>query len=101
LNRKEKISFVKEIEIMSNLGEHRNFVYLYGYTLEPSCLVMEYVQLGSLSYLLHYCEDSQIEAKITDGRIKKKISLGILLGMIQLHLVYIVHGDLKPQNIFI
>jgi tRNA A-37 threonylcarbamoyl transferase component Bud32 len=101
LTRQDKNSFIKEIQIMSNLGQHRNLVYLYGYTLEPPCLVMEYVQLGSLTYLLHYCEDSQIEAKITDGRIKKKIILGIILGMIQLHLVYIVHGDLKPQNILI
>ncbi|CAF1405672.1 unnamed protein product [Adineta ricciae] len=101
LSRQEKKSFVKEIKIMSSLGKHRNLVDLHGYTLEPLCLIMEYVQLGSLSYLLHYCEDPQIEAKITDGRIKKKIILGIVLGMIQLHKVEIVHGDLKPQNILI
>ncbi|CAF1004009.1 unnamed protein product [Rotaria sordida] len=101
LTRKEKNSFVKEIRIMSTLGEHPNLVYLYGYTLEPLCLVMEYVELGSLSHLLHYCEDPPIEAKITDGRIKKKLILGIVLGMIQLHAVNIVHGDLKPQNVLI
>ncbi|CAF3781527.1 unnamed protein product [Rotaria sp. Silwood1] len=101
LTRQEKKSFVKEIRIMSTLGKHPNLVDLYGYTLEPPCLVMEYVELGSLSYLLHYCEDPQIEAKITDGRIKKKLILGIVLGMIQLHNVYIVHGDLKPQNVLV
>ncbi len=99
--RQEKISFVKEIKIMSTLGEHPNLVRLYGYTLEPPCLIMEYVELGSLSYLLHYCEDPEIEAKITDGRIKKKLILGIVLGMIQLHAVNIVHGDLKPQNVLV
>jgi tRNA A-37 threonylcarbamoyl transferase component Bud32 len=99
--RQEKISFVKEIKIMSTLGEHSNLVSLFGYTLEPPCLVMEYVELGSLSYLLHYCEDPEIEAKITDGRIKKKLILGTLLGMIQLHAVSIVHGDLKPQNVLV
>ncbi|CAF2974413.1 unnamed protein product [Rotaria sp. Silwood2] len=101
LTRKEKSSFVKEITIMSTLGEHPNLVYLHGYTLEPPCLVMEYVELGSLSYLLHYCEDAEIEAKITDGRIKKKLILGTVLGMIQLHAVNIVHGDLKPQNVLV
>jgi tRNA A-37 threonylcarbamoyl transferase component Bud32 len=101
LTRQEKNSFVKEIRIMSILGKNKNLVYLYGYTLDPPSLVMEYVQLGSLSHLLHYCDDPQIEAKITDGRIKKKIILGITLGMIQLHVVNIVHGDLKPQNILI
>jgi tRNA A-37 threonylcarbamoyl transferase component Bud32 len=99
--RQEKISFVKEIKIMSTLGEHPNLVRLYGYTLEPPCLIMEYVELGSLSYLLHYCEDLEIEAKITDGRIKKKLILGIVLGMSQLHAYNIVHGDLKPQNVLV
>lgn len=101
LTRQEKSSFVKEIRIMSTLGKHPNLVYLHGYTLNPPGLVMEYVELGSLNYLLHYCEDSTIEAKITDGRIKKKLILGIILGMIQLHTVNIVHGDLKPQNILV
>ncbi|CAF1281615.1 unnamed protein product [Adineta steineri] len=101
LTRQEKNSFVKEIKIMSTLGEHTNLVHLFGYTLEPPCLIMEYVELGSLTYLLHYCEDQQIEAKITDGRIKKKLILGIVLGMNQLHAVNIVHGDLKPQNILV
>jgi predicted Ser/Thr protein kinase len=101
LTRQEKNSFVKEIRIMSKLGKHPNLVYLYGYTSEPPCLVMEYVELGSLSYLLHYCEDSKIEAKITDGRIKKKLILGIVLGMNQLHATNIVHGDLKPQNVLV
>ncbi|CAF1174755.1 unnamed protein product [Rotaria sordida] len=101
LTRQEKNSFVKEIKIMSTLGEHPNLVHSHGYTLDPLCLVMEYVELGSLNYLLHYCEDSEIEAKITDGRIKKKLILGIILGMIQLHAVNIVHGDLKPQNVLV
>ena len=82
LTRQEKKSFLKEITIMSALGEHTNLVYMYGYTLAPPCIVMEYAELGSLTYLLHYCEDGEIEARITDGRIKKKIILGTVLGMI-------------------
>ncbi|CAF1042443.1 unnamed protein product [Rotaria magnacalcarata] len=101
LTRQEKNSFVKEIRIMSSLGEHPNLVYLHGYTLVPPCLVMEYVELGSLSYLLHYCEDAEIEARITDGRMKKRLMLGTALGMNQLHAANIVHGDLKPQNVLI
>ena len=101
LTRQEKNSFVKEIRIMSTLGSHPNLVPLYGYTLKPLCLVMEYVELGSLNHLLHYCEDPEVEAKITDGRIKKKLILGIVLGMNQLHAACIVHGDLKPQNVLV
>jgi predicted Ser/Thr protein kinase len=101
LTKQDKNSFIKEIKIMSALGDHPNLVSLHGYTLEPLGLVMEFVELGSLSYLLYYCEDSKIEAKMTDGRIKKKLILGVLLGMAQLHACSVVHGDLKPQNILI
>jgi serine/threonine protein kinase len=62
---------------------------------------MELVELGSLSYLLHYCDNPAVEAKMTDGRIKKKILYGITCGMYQLHFSRIVHGDLKPQNVLV
>jgi len=101
LTKKEKNSFCKEIVILANLGMHPNLVKLYGYCLNPPCIVMELVQRGSLSYLLHYCEDPEVEAKMTDGRIKKKLIFGIVDGMRQLHASQIVHGDLKPQNVLV
>ena len=101
LTKHEKDDFVKEIEIHALLGNHNNIVYLHGYCLEPPTLVMEYVQLGSLNFLLHYCTDKEIEIKMTDGRIKKRILIGIAQGMVQLHATRIIHGDLKPQNILI
>ena len=101
LTNKEKKSFHRELSILAHLGEHENLVKLKGYCLTPPCIVMELIKLGSLSYLLHYCEDSIIEARITDGRIKKKIIFGIANGMHQLHFSNIVHGDLKPQNVLI
>ncbi|KAF1778821.1 Protein kinase-like domain [Phytophthora cactorum] len=58
-----------------------------------------YVPKGSLSYLLHYCDDAEVEAKMTDGRIKLNILLGVAYGMAQLHECNVTHGDLKPQNI--
>ena len=101
LTKKEKHSFPKEIVILASLGMHPNLVQLYGYCLDPPCIVMELVQRGSLSYLLHYCEDPEVEAKITDGRIKKNLIFGIVNGMRHLHASHIVHGDLKPQNILV
>jgi len=101
LTKKERDSFRKEIVILANLGKHPNPVKLIGYCLNPLCIVMELVQLGSLSYLLHYCEEPEVEAKMTDGRIKKKLVLGIVDGMRQLHASQIVHGDLKPQNVLV
>ena len=101
LTNKEKKSFSKEIAILAHLGEHENLVKLIGYCLTPPCIVMELIKLGSLSYLLYYCEDPIVEARITDGRIKKKIIFGIANGMDQLHTSNIIHGDLKPQNVLI
>ena len=101
LSTKEKKSFLKELSILAQLGEHKNLVKLQGYCLTPPCLIMELIRLGSLSHLLHYCDDPVIEARITDGRIKKKIIFGIANGMHQLHTSNVVHGDLKPQNVLI
>ena len=101
LTKKEKESFRKEIVILANLGMHPNLVKMYGYCVNPPCIIMELVQRGSLSYLLHYCEDPEVEAKMTDGRIKKNIIIGVVNGMRQLHASQIVHGDLKPQNVLV
>jgi len=101
LTKKERDSFRKEIVILANLSKHPNLVKLHGYCLNPPCIVMELVQRGSLSYLLHYCEDPEVEAIMTDGRIKKRLIFGIVDGMRQLHASRIVHGDLKPQNVLV
>lgn len=101
LTKKETQSFVNEMNILAKLGRHVNLVKLIGYTLEPPCIVMEFVELGSLEQILHYCKDPKIEAKITTGNNKKRVLLGIVDGMRQVHAVGIVHGDLKPANILL
>jgi mitogen-activated protein kinase kinase kinase 7 len=101
LSKKEKESFRKELMILANLGVHRNLVRLHGYCLNPPCIVMELISLGSLTHLLHYNEDPAVEAKMTDGRIKKNLVFGIADGMRQLHAAKIIHCDLKPQNVLV
>ena len=101
LTKKENDLFRKEIIILANLGKHPNLVGLYGYCVSPPCIVMELVQRGSLSDLLHYCDDPEVEAKMTDGRIKKNLIVGIINGMEQLHASGVVHRDLKPQNVLV
>jgi tRNA A-37 threonylcarbamoyl transferase component Bud32 len=101
LSKKEKESFRKELMILANLGVHRNLVRLHGYCLNPPCIVMELISLGSLTHLLHYSEDPAVEAKMTDGRIKKNLVFGIADGMRQLHAAKIIHCDLKPQNVLV
>jgi len=101
LTNREKQSFINELNILNQLGKHENLVLLHGYCIIPLCIVMELVELGSISYLLHYCDKPEIEAKMTDGRIKKGLIFDIVNGMRQLHVAGIVHGDIKPQNVLV
>lgn len=101
LSRNDQKEFEKELKILAGLETHPNIVHLYGYCLEPPCIIMELISLGSLSFLLHYCVDRKVEAKMTDGRIKKQIIFGVADGMRQLHAAGIVHCDLKPQNVLV
>ena len=101
LTKQEKVEFTRELSILAVLGQHPNLVQLEGYCEGPPCIVMELVTRGSLSYLLHYSSDTKVEAVISDGRVKKRLLLGIVDGMMQLQKVRIVHSDLKPQNILV
>ncbi|KAF1330465.1 Tkl protein kinase, partial [Globisporangium splendens] len=55
--KKEKVAFIKEATILAHLGKHDNIVHLIGCTFSPLMLVMD-----------------AIEAKMTDGRVKKNIT---------------------------
>ncbi|KAG2968414.1 hypothetical protein PC118_g18022 [Phytophthora cactorum] len=82
LAKKERKMFICETLILGMLGDHPNIVQLYGTHSIPSV-------------------SSWIEAKMTDGRIKLNILLGVAYGMAQLHECNVTHGDLKPQNVLI
>ena len=101
LTRDDRNCFMMELKILASFGDHPNLVKLYGFTTEPASFVMEYIRLGSLSHLLYHCQDTHVEARLCDGRIKKRIAAGIVNGMRQLHAVGIIHGDIKPCNVLI
>lgn len=101
LSKRERKMFSNETLVLGVLGAHPNIVQLVGYTLSPPALAMEFVPRGSLSFVLHSCEDAAVEAAMTDGRVKLNLLLGIAHGMAQLHACGVTHGDLKPQNVLV
>lgn len=94
LSPEDQAQFIREVEIMSRL-HHPNIVQLYGASLESgrACLVMEYMEQGSLWWVLR------------KGNLKpeqqKQIALDIARGLHYLHSKDILHRDLKSANILI
>ncbi len=84
----------REVQIMSRL-RNPYIVQLYGVCLEPQrpCLVMEYMEKGSLEQYLQ-------EAKLEAGQ-KKQIALDIAKGLSYLHQQHVFHRDLKSANVLI
>jgi len=101
LTKKDKRSFVSEINALHKLGGHPNIIGLFGYSLKPPAIIMELVPLGNLNHMLHYEEEPKFEAMMMSGVYKKKIIFGIANGMQQIVMAGMLHGDLKPQNVLL
>jgi predicted Ser/Thr protein kinase len=87
--------FNREVRIMSCLRS-KYVTQLYGVCDEPQqkCMVMEYVEQGSLR---HYLDTHK---QLTPAA-QKRIALGIALGLNYIHHRGILHRDLKSENILI
>jgi len=102
MNKKDKISFVNEVNALAAFSKHPSIVSILGYCLQPQpCIVMELCQYGSLHRVLHQDDDPKVEAIFSDAKHKKRIALEICSALVQLHSYGVVHGDLKSQNIMI
>lgn len=89
--------FSREMRNLSSLS-HPNIVYLVGSCTTPSpCIVMEYVERGSLLDII-----VQKPKQLTGKRIKR-IAREVALGMTYLHGISppLIHRDLKSANILI
>ncbi len=91
-------SFLKELKLMSKLGEHRNLIKLVGYCDEPLALVLEFAELGSLAHVLHHEQDPTVESNMLVGKLKKLIALQVADGLRAMHNLYVVHRDVKCDN---
>lgn len=95
IKEEKKKLFIREFDTMSKL-HHPNIIQLFGYIENPFIIVMEYFENGDLL--------SYSQKKILFRSKKIEISLDILKGLYYLHKrkpQYIIHRDLKSQNILI
>jgi serine/threonine protein kinase len=86
--------FIREVNIMGRL-HNPNIVQLYGASLEASraCLVMEYMEQGSLWQLLRQTA--------LNPEQQRQIALDIAKGLYYLHSKQILHRGLKSANVLI
>ena len=85
----------RELNAMMML-HHPNICQFFGYVETPFILVMEYLPKKDLLYYIN-------EKRISNNK-KIKITIDILKGLAYLHNrrpSYIIHRDIKPQNIIL
>lgn len=89
--------FLAEVNVIGRLN-HMNLIEMWGYCLKGKrrLLVYEYMKLGSLA--------DNLQSKALNWRKRYDIALGIARGLAYLHeecLEWILHCDVKPQNILL
>ncbi|KAF2069948.1 hypothetical protein CYY_008735 [Polysphondylium violaceum] len=91
--------FRREVWLMSSLS-HPNIVTMKGFCFEPYSIVMEYMDLGSLSTFL---STKKHNGETLSWSIILKIAIDIAQGMSFLHNITppLVHRDLKSPNILL
>ena len=85
--------FYREAEVMARLQNPR-VVQLYGICNKPYCLVMEYMEKGSLFMVLH-------SEAILDWPLRQRIGFDIACGLDFLHTEGVLHRDLKSLNVLL
>jgi len=86
--------FKKELEIMK-VVKSNYCVKLFGITIEPLCMVMEYCEKGSLYNIL------MKNTKIVDWTLALSFCFDMCHGLLDLHDKNIVHRDFKSLNLLV
>ncbi|EXJ91693.1 serine/threonine protein kinase [Capronia epimyces CBS 606.96] len=103
-HRRAAINFLTELHSLLHppLLEHANIVEILGLAwgsnpltpeLRLPVLVLEYAEHGSLADVLEHA--------ILEDDVKARLCLDITLGLQALHHCYLVHGDLKADNVLV
>ena len=91
--------FIHEVNVMRQF-DHPNLVRLFGTTLEPLGMVIEYCPFKSLDYHLHDKELSDEKFSMT---LRYKIMIDIAKALECLHSFKppVLHRDIRSPNIFV
>jgi serine/threonine protein kinase len=94
--------FLREAAIHSALSMHHhpNIINMLGYVPSQRSIVLE-ISPFDLNYILYTTINPKECIMISDGRVKKKIILGILSALRYMHENHIIHCDVKPKNILL
>ncbi|CAB9522693.1 activated protein kinase catalytic subunit alpha-1 [Seminavis robusta] len=92
-SRKQQASLKSEMRLLSKL-RHPNVVTIMGCTQDMR-LVMEYMELGSMSDVLR-----SPTMVVDDGKVLGMVQ-DVAKGLRFLHATNIIHGDLKAQNVLV
>jgi predicted Ser/Thr protein kinase len=95
LTEAERKEFIREVRIMKELRS-KHVMTLYAVCDEPgrACLVMEYMEQGSLRSLLD-------RGALPDDEDKHRLIIEVALGLHYLHSQDILHRDFKSANVLI
>lgn len=92
----KKHLFIKEFDVLTKI-HHPNVIQLFGYVSDPFIIVMEYLPKGELLDFIR-------KKTWVSNKTKLEICLELLYALQYLHERkpnYIVHRDIKPQNILL
>ncbi|XP_043705582.1 MDIS1-interacting receptor like kinase 2-like [Telopea speciosissima] len=104
LEAEEKIfekSFTNEIHVLTRI-RHRNIVKLYGFCSHPRCnfLVYEYIERGSLAYVL----GNEAEAVELDWNKRINVIKGFVHALSYMHhdcTLPLIHRDISSNNVLL
>ena len=100
MNPRLQRSFWQELSVMWRFRDHPNFCRMYGYSVNPVCMVMKFYSLGDLS---SYMKGQGNAASVFP--YTKQMVLGLFRqcasAIAHMHQNGLVHCDVKPANVLL
>jgi serine/threonine protein kinase len=95
LSKRETLmrAFVSEVGVMTQIPPHPHIAQLYGYSVDPLFLVMEFAEKGGLRTLLN--------RQLVPRAVGYQHIRGIALGCQHLASLKIVHKDIAARNVIV